>query len=147
MYEEVISGELKEVEAKEYELKEAEANHDNMHGIHEVHDDVSYDDTEDESFKYHSALEIAFDDDSDEYDEFEEDEIDYLIDYEHKDDQEEKRKKGKEKWEEYKEEFKGSGNKIEDLESGWKSDDSSGVRKRKFLIFKLQKTCPITNGR
>ena len=47
---------------------EAEANHDNMHGDREVHDDVSSDDTEDESFHYDSALKIAFDDESDEFD-------------------------------------------------------------------------------
>ena len=90
MYEEVIGGklkggefkktEMKESEANEVELKEVEENNDNMHEGGEVYANVSFDDTKDVSFNYDSALEITFDDESDEYDDFEEGELVNLID-------------------------------------------------------------------
>lgn len=46
-------------------------------------DDVSSDDSEDEIFNYDSALEVAFDDDSDENDDFMEEGVENLIDYDH----------------------------------------------------------------
>ncbi|KAI5407151.1 hypothetical protein KIW84_053414 [Lathyrus oleraceus] len=66
----------------------------------EVHGDVSFGDNEDESFNYDSAMDVAFDDKSDEYDDelVEEDEMTNLIDYVNEDDQEGNTKKGKEKW-------------------------------------------------
>lgn len=60
-------------------------------------DDVSSDDGEDESFNYDSTLEILFDDDSDVNDDFVEEKVGNLIDYDH--DQDGIRKRKKEKWE------------------------------------------------
>ncbi|XP_050908777.1 uncharacterized protein LOC127122497 [Lathyrus oleraceus] len=135
--------ELKESETDEDELNESEANkteenHDNVHGGGEVHDDVSSNDTKDENYNYDSALEITFNDEFYEYDDelVEEDEMDNIIDYVHEDDQEGNNKNEKEKWEENKEEFKGSDNESDDLESGCESDDSNGARKNKYPMFK-----------
>lgn len=38
-----------------------------------------------------------------------------------------------------KEEFKGGDNESEDLENGCESDDSNGVMRKKYPMFKLQK--------
>lgn len=58
-------------------------------------DDVSSDDGEDESFNYDSTLEILFDDDSDVNDDFVEEKVGNLIDYDH--DQDGTRKENKNK--------------------------------------------------
>lgn len=86
MYDEVVNMELKETEATETELKvteemTTEANHDNVHGGVGVHDDISSYDTMDESFNYDSAMEVAFEEESDEYDDelVEKDEMTNLI--------------------------------------------------------------------
>lgn len=82
-----------------------------------------------------SALEVAYEDDYDEYDDFEKDEINNLIAYEHH--EERTNKKQKEKWEEDKEEFKGNDNESEELENRCESDDNNGATKKKYPMFKL----------
>lgn len=101
----------------------------------EMNDDISSDCIEDRSFNYNNALEIAFDDESDENDEFLEEEIGNVIDYSH--DQEETSSKHKQKWKEYKGESKGSENESEESESGCENCDSSGTTKKKYPMFKL----------
>lgn len=93
---------------------------------------VSYNDIEDDSFKYDNALEIVFDD-SDDNVSFVDEKVDNLIDYE--DDQKGIDNKKKE----HIEEVNGSENEYEELESGCESDEDSGTTKKKYPIFKLQK--------
>lgn len=45
----------------------------------------------------------------------------------------------KKKWEEDKEEFKGSDNESEELENRRESNDTSGATQKKHQMFKLQK--------
>ncbi|XP_058786956.1 uncharacterized protein LOC131661430 [Vicia villosa] len=85
-------------------------------------------------------MEVVFDDDSDEYDTELDEEDGNLIDYDIEDgDQEGKSKKGKEKWEANKEDFKGSDNESEDLEGECDCGDKSRFRRKKYPIFKIQK--------
>lgn len=93
---------------------------------------VSFDDSEDASFKYDSALEIAFDD-SDDSDDFVDKELNNLIDYDNA--HEGTINKNKHKWEEHKEKVNGS----EKLENVCESDENNETAKKKYPIFKLHK--------
>lgn len=62
-----------------------------------VNDEYNSDDSEDGSYQYDNALEVAFEDDYGGYDEMEEDELVNLVGYES-----DGKVKGKEKWEKIK---------------------------------------------
>ncbi|XP_058755786.1 uncharacterized protein LOC131629000 [Vicia villosa] len=105
----------------------------------EVDDDLRLtdDSSDDSNFEYDSAMEIVFDDDSDEYStELEEEDG---MDCDIEDNEQMKSKKGKQMSDENKEDSKGSDNDSEDLGSDCDSDDSSRARRKKCPIFKLLK--------
>ncbi|XP_058782986.1 uncharacterized protein LOC131657629 [Vicia villosa] len=125
-----------DVGVSDVRVKDAVDTDDNGQRIGEVDDGHSSNSSNDEDFNYDSAMEVVFDDDSDEYEtKLDEEDGNLLEDV----NVEVKSKKGKEKWEENKEDLKGSDNESEDLESECDSDDSSRVRRKKFPIFKEQK--------
>ncbi|CAI8613823.1 unnamed protein product [Vicia faba] len=101
----------------------------------QVHDESNSYDSEDESYQYDSALEVALDDESDGYEDIDENEIADMTVYDSNEISKGKGK-GKGKCRKDTEEYKGRDNDSEDLQSGCDSDDSSGVKRNKYPIFK-----------
>ncbi|XP_058753673.1 uncharacterized protein LOC131626849 [Vicia villosa] len=99
----------------------------------EVHDE-SDDDSEDENFQYDSALEVSFEDESDDYDDIDENELADLISYDS-----DGKSSGKKKHMKDTGECKGSDNDSDDLQSGCDSDDSSGINRKKYPLYKEKK--------
>lgn len=64
IYEEVVNDGFRETELKKIDARETDVRETGG----EVHDDVSSDENKDNSFYYDIAMEVAFDDESDEYD-------------------------------------------------------------------------------